>query len=306
MALSQSRASEDRRLLGIGLVILAFLVFTGIDSSAKWLAHAGLPILEIVFLRYAMHLGIAAVIHIPRTRGQVLRTSYLRLEILRAFCLMASTACNLTAVTLLPLTVTGSIAFTMPLMLSALSVPLLGESVGWRRWTAIVVGFLGIIIIVRPGTEAFHPAALLTLAAALFTALYFLLTRKLARHDSIATQQLYSGLVATICFAPLAFLQWTWPTDSVGWALFFLIGTFGFVGHQLSTTAHSLAPAALLAPFAYTQIVWLTAVSWLVFEQPPDVWIFVGAPIIIGSGLYIWLRERKLQKADVTEMAPVD
>jgi drug/metabolite transporter (DMT)-like permease len=299
-------ATPDRRLLGIGLVILAYTLFTGIDSSAKWLAQAGLPIIQIVFLRYAIHLALAAVIHVPATRGKVLQTSHLRLELVRACCLMFSTMCNLTAVTMLPLTVTGSIAFTMPLVLTALSIPILGEHVGWRRWTAILIGFLGILVIVRPGTDAFHPAALLPLASTVFASIYFILTRKLSAHDSIATQQLYSGLVATICFAPLALSHWVWPTNPLDWLVFFLIGIFGFSGHQLSTTAHGFAPASVLAPFAYTQIVSITAASWLIFHQPPDVWIFVGAPIIIGSGFYIWLRERKLHKQQLQELSVVD
>ena len=306
MTSTPHKPKRDRRLLGIGLIVVAYSLFTGIDSSAKWLALAGLPVLQIVFLRYAIHLAIAGLIHVPSTRGRVLRTGHLRLELVRAACLMLSTACNLTAVTMLPLTVTGSIAFTMPLAITALSIPLLGERVGWRRWTAILVGLVGILIIVRPGTEAFHPAALLPLAATIFTSIYFILTRKLSAYDSIATQQIYSGLVATVCFAPLALSHWVWPTNPLDWTVFFMIGVFGFSGHQLSTNAHGLAPASVLAPFAYMQIVSITTVSWLVFHQPPDVWIFVGAPIIIGSGLYIWLRERKLHKQQVEELSVVD
>jgi drug/metabolite transporter (DMT)-like permease len=298
------RVLDDRRLLGIGLMVMGYALFTGIDASAKWLSLAGLPILQIVFLRYAIHFGIAAAMHVPRTRGRVFLTNNWRLEFIRTFCLMASTAANLTAVTFLPLTVTGSILFTMPLIISALSVPLLGEKVGWRRWTAIVVGFAGILVIVRPGTEAFHPAALLSLVGAFFAALYFLLTRKLSHYDSTATQQIYMGLIATVCFLPLALANWVWPTDPATWAAFFLIGLFGFAGHQFSTMAHGLAPASLLAPFGYLQIIPLAAASWLIFGEPPDVWIYLGAPIIIGSGLYIWLRERRLAKATVTSTAP--
>lgn len=302
--MARPEPGNEHTLTGIGLILLAFVFFTGIDSSAKWLAQAGLPILQVVFLRYAMHLVLAGTVLLPRAGLGAFRTQRPGLEILRAFCLMASSAANLTAVSILPLTVTGSINFTMPLMITALSVPFLGERVGWRRWTAIGVGLAGILVIVRPGSDIFQPAAILPLLGAFFAGLYFLLTRTLSRYDSIATQQIYAALIATIVFAPLALSNWVWPSDPVTWVVFFGIGTVGFIGHQLSTTAHGLAPASVLAPFGYTQIVWLTAVSWVVFDDPPDVWIYLGAPIIIGSGLYIWLRERQLHKAVATEALP--
>ncbi|GLQ55081.1 DMT family transporter [Devosia nitrariae] len=290
---------EERSLLGIGLVLLAYLMFTGIDSSAKWLGLAGLPVMQIVFARYAIHLGIVSAVYLPTRRMDLLRSGNFKFEVLRAAALLGSSLCNLTAVRFLPLTITGSILFTMPLIVCALSVPLLGEQVGWRRWTAIAVGFIGILIIVRPGTEAFHPAAILSLAGAFFSALYFLLTRRLAGVDSAATQQFYGAVMATAVLAPFALADWHWPTRPVDWLAFVGIGLAGYVGHQLTTVAHRLAPATVLAPFAYLQIIYLTAASWLIFAQPPDVWLYVGAPIVIGSGLYIWLRERLLSRAAV-------
>lgn len=281
-------------MLGIGLVLAAYFLFTMIDSSGKWLALAGIPVMQVVFMRYVVHLGIVSAVYLPTQRGALLRSGNMKMEVLRAAALLGSSLCNLTAVRYLPLTVTGSIAFTMPLILCALSVPMLGEHVGWRRWTAIGVGFLGILIIVRPGTDAFHPAALLSLGGAVFSAFYFLLTRRLAGVDSTATQQFYGAVLATAVLAPFAFANWVWPTTTIDWMVFFGIGLAGYFGHQLSTIAHRLAPASALAPFAYFQIIFMAASSWLVFHQAPDVWLYLGAPIVIGSGLYIWLRERKL------------
>ncbi len=294
---------EDRRVLGIGLGLVSYFLFTCIDGSAKWLALAGIPAVQIAFLRYSVHLGISLAINIPRTGTTVFRSANLPLALLRAICLLASTLLNFIAISYLPLTTTSAIMFTMPLMLSALSVPLLGEQVGWRRWTAIFIGFLGILVIVRPGTTAFHPAALLSLGGAFFSALYFILTRRLAAVDSIATQQIYPALVATLAVLPFVLTGWVWPDDMTGWILFFLVGVFGFLSHQFSAGAHRFAPASLLAPFSYTQIIWMSAVSWLVFAQPPDAAIIIGAPIIIGSGLNIWLRERQL-KTDVVATTP--
>jgi drug/metabolite transporter (DMT)-like permease len=219
---------------------------------------------------------------------------------------MGSTIFNFLAITFLPLTVTASISFTMPLILCALSIPLLGETVGWRRWLAICVGFLGVLVIVQPGTAAFHPAVFLSLTGAVFTALYMLLTRKLAGVDSTTTQQFYASFVATVCLVPFALGGFIWPSSVVGWIVFVLIGAAALIGHQVLTTAHRFAPASVLAPFGYVQIIFMTTSSWLIFNQPPSIWIFVGAPIVIGSGLYIWLRERQLARSVVTEVTAQD
>lgn len=286
----------ERRLFGIGLALAAYLMFTGIDSSAKWLGLVGISFIQIVFLRYFIHLLMVAVIHLPRHGSALVRTNNLRLQLLRALALMIATVCNFLAVQYLPLTVTGAIAFTAPFFICALSVPLLGETVGWRRWTAIGLGFIGILIIVRPGTDAFHPASLLCLVAAFSTAFYMLFTRRVSGFDSAATSQFYVGIFATIALLPLVPFFWSWPTTPDGWFAFFAVGIFGFAGHQLITVASGFAPASVLAPFSYFQIIFMAASSWLVFNQPPDVWLYLGAPIVIASGLYIWLRERSLTR----------
>jgi drug/metabolite transporter (DMT)-like permease len=141
-----------------------------------------------------------------------------------------------------------------------------------------------------------HWAVAFSLGAALSGALYSLLTRRLAGRDSTATQQFYAALVATIGMAPLALADWAWPRTPAGWTAFLLIGVFGWLGHQCLIIAHRFAPASALAPFAYGQIVYMAASSWLIFHQPPDGWLVVGASIVVASGLYIWLRERALAR----------
>lgn len=293
----------ERRLLGIGLALAAYFMFTGIDSSAKWLGLVGLSAVQIVFLRYAIHLCLVAAIHLPRHGRALVHTGSLKLQFFRALTLLGATGCNFVAVQYLPLTVTGAIAFTVPLLICALSIPMLGETVGWRRWTAIGIGFLGVLVIVRPGTDAFHPASLLCLVAALSTAFYMLLTRRVSAFDSPATSQFYVGIFATVALLPFVLFLWSWPTTPDGWLAFFTVGLFGFLGHQLITMASGLAPASVLAPFSYFQIIFMALASWLIFNQPPDFWLYVGAPIVILSGLYIWLRERSLSKPEppVTE-----
>ena len=285
---------EDRRLLGIALILAAFFCFTLIDTSAKWLMNHGLPTGEVVFVRYAVHFALIAGLLLPRYGPVLLRSSNPRLELARALVLLGSTLANFVAVRHLPLTVTGSILFSVPLIVCALSVPLLGEHVGWRRWAAILFGFGGVLVIIRPGSEAFSFHVIFSLAAVTCYALYNILNRKLAGIDAASTQQFYSALIATICVAPFAFGEWVWPQELSTWLAFGAIGVAGAVGHQIYTIAHRFAPASTLVPFIYSQIIYLSAASWLVFGEPPDRWILVGAPMVVASGLYIWLRERQL------------
>lgn len=287
---------EERRLFGIGLVLVAYFLFVCLDGSAKWLGLVGIPALQVMFVRYAVHLGLAAAINLPSKGLDLLRTNSPGLEMLRAGALVGSTLCNFTAVRYLPLTVTGAISFTVPLIVTALSVFILRETVGWRRWTAIAVGLIGVLIIVRPGTEVFHPATLLSLGGAVSYACYAMLTRRLAGVDSAGTQQFYGAALPTLVLAPFAIATWIWPTNALDWTVLVLIGVIGFSGHQFITVAHRFAPASALAPFAYVQILFFTTMSWLVFNQPPDIWLVIGAPIVMGSGLYIWLRERALAR----------
>lgn len=287
---------EDRRSFGIGLLVFAQLLFAGLDTSAKWLAESFIPTGEIVFMRYAVHVGLIFLLIMPVRGLALFRTGNWRLELLRGLCLLGVTVGNFFAMQFLPLTVTGALLFTMPLLVCALSVPMLGERVGWRRWLAIVAGFIGVLIIVRPGTAAFHPAALLCLGGALCAAVYAILTRKLAGVDSAATQQVYSGIIALVCVTPFAFSGWVWPQNGATWFAFFAAGVFGVLAHGMNTIALRFAPPSVLAPFSYLELLYLAAASWIIFAEPPDVWFYIGAPIIILSGLYIWLRERALRK----------
>ena len=284
---------EDRVLPAIGLLLLALLSFTGIDTCAKWLVLHGVPATEVAFVRYAVHLGIVCVVGLAGAE-RLWETSNLRAVSVRAVALLGSTLLNFAALSFLPLTMTSAIMFSAPLWICLLSIPLLGETVGPRRWAAMAVGFCGILVVARPWTGQLHPAIFLCLGAALCGALYSILTRLLAGRDATNTQQFYAGLVATLGVAPFAFGDWTWPTGGASWFALGAIGIFGWAGHQLVTIAHRFAPASTLAPFNYAQIVYMTASSWLIFAQPPDRWVILGAGIVAASGLYIGLRERAL------------
>lgn len=286
---------EDRRLLAVGFALAGYLMFAVTDACAKWLTMTGLPAVEVVAVRYAGQLILAAALFAPRGGVKALvATRAPWLELARGLVLLGSTVCNFTALTLIPFTTATSIAFTTPFIICVLSVLVLGETVGWRRWLAIGTGFVGVLIIVQPGTEAFHPAIFLSLTAATLSAFYYLLTRRLAGVDSSSTQSFYSALAATICIIPFAVDGWVWPSGPEQWIPFLMIGATALIGHQIITTAHRWASASTLAPFNYTKIVWVSIASWLVFSEPPTVWVLVGTMIVIGSGLYIWLRERRI------------
>ena len=295
---SRQPLPSDRRLAGIGLMLMACVLFTGIDSSAKWLINSGLPPLEVVAVRYAAHMLMVTAFFLPTRGVGLVRTSQPVIEVLRALFLLFGTIFNFFAVRYLPLTLTSAIMFTSPLWVCALSVPLLGERVGSRRLAAVIIGFCGVVIAMRPWSAEAHWAVLLSMATAVCIALYSITTRQLAGRDSAATQQFYAATLATVAIVPFALVGWLWPASAADWWAFALIGVFGWAGHQAMIIAHRFAPATTLAPFFYIQIVYMGLASWLVFDEPPGVWLTIGAGIVLASGLYVWLRERQLSRIE--------
>lgn len=275
-------------LRAAAVALLGYATLAMLDSSAKWLALAGLPLVQIAFVRYAVHLAIVSALHLPSQGRGLWRSGMPGLALLRGVALMAGSLCNFMALRYLPLTVTGAIAFTMPLMVCLISALALGERLRGAQWLAILSGFGGILIVTRPGGEAFHPAVLLSLAAAALNAVYFVITRKLSETDAVSTQQFISAATATLIALPFAVMtDWAWPPDPAGWLALALLGICGFLGHQFVTFAHGLAPASFLAPVAYLQIFFLAVFGWLLFRHLPDLWFLAGAPVICLSSWYL-------------------
>lgn len=284
---------EERRLYGFLLILAAITCFTAIDSSAKWLVRS-LPPMEVVFIRFLGHLLMVLILYLPTYGLNLARSAAPRREIWRAGLLFSGTILNFFAVKFLPLATTSSIFFTVPLWVCALSIPMLGEKVGLRRWAAVVIGFCGVLIVVQPGFAGFHWATGLSVLAALSASLYFIETRRLAGVDATATQQFYVAFVATLVLAPFALFDWSWPATALDWFAFASIGFWGWLGHQLLIIAYRMAPASVLAPFGYLQLLPMTLAGFLFFGDRPGPWVFIGASVVIGSGLYVWYRERKL------------
>ena len=293
-------AREDRALYGIMLMLVAYLLFSCIDTGAKWLALLGLPALQLSFMRYVGHFVIST--SILSAEGFSLRkisTPYLGLAILRASCLMIATILNFIAVNYLPLTLTATILFSSPIIICLLSWPLLGERVGIYRWIAIILGFIGVTIAIRPFDDSFHWAMLLSLTGAFLFALYSIITRHLSGKVSVDVMQFYSGAIGTFVILPFAVMQWQSPDNVTDWAIMISLGIFGWGGHQLLTTAHRFAPASTLMPFGYSFILYVTIWSLIIFDYLPDKWTITGGSIIVIAGIIIWYREslRKKQAA---------
>lgn len=287
-------AREDRTTAGVLTMAVGVLFLTMIDTSAKWLALAGLPVIQIVFMRYAVHFALSLVVTLPKDGTSVLHSKAPVKQALRSLFLLGSTVCLVLALGKLPITLNTSIIFAMPILVTLLAMPILGERVGIHRFGAVFLGFLGVLVVMQPWGSGFDPAMLYSFGAVVSGALYMIMTRLLAGVDSNATSQIWASGLATISLLPFAVTQWIWPVSAVDWAFFTLIGAFGATAHTLVTGAHRLADASILAPVLYIQLLFATIVGVLIFDTWPTSWTLVGAAIIIGSGVYIWHRERKI------------
>ncbi len=290
------RAARDR-LLGILLISVAFFLFACLDATAKYLGDE-LPALQIVWCRFFTHLVLALVLFRIWRTPQLLTSRRWGLQLLRAVFLLSSTVFNFFAVRYLQLAETMSIMFAAPFVVTALAGPLLAEWAGPRRWAAIIVGFVGVLIVTRPGLGGMHWAAILSVAAMTSYALYALTTRMLAATDSAVGMLVISAAVATLAVTPFAFSEWVTPASPKTWLLLLSTGFLGCIGHFLLIKAHRLAAAPVLAPFLYIEIVWMIGLGYFIFGDVPGMWTLVGAAVVVASGLYILYRERAV-KGDV-------
>ncbi len=280
------------RLIGIGLVSSTFLFFALLDCGAKWLVRT-LPVVEVVWLRFVSHVIFTALLLAPRHGLNLVRSRRPGLQLVRSLFMPVMTALNFWALQYLQLAETGAIQFTVPILIAIASGPLLGERLDARRWLAIMVGFAGVLVILRPGMQGFHPALVLSLINAVLYALFNMMTRKLAAYDPPEATQFLSALGATVVMAPFALAAWQTPNTGLEWAVACLIGVAGGLGHYLLAMAHRFAPASVLGPFLYQQIVWMVLFGYLVFGDVPAGPVVLGAAIVIGSGLYLLYRERR-------------
>jgi drug/metabolite transporter (DMT)-like permease len=285
-----------QRLIGIALMCLTMICFACLDSTAKYLNHY-METLEVVWARYTGGLLLALILSNPVSRPAIMRTKRPWLQIGRSILLLGSTLLNFFALRWLQLDQTTSILFATPFLVALMSGPILGEWVGWRRWMAICVGFAGVILVTRPGFGGIHPAALLSVASLCCYAFYIISTRVLASSDSNETTLFYSNLLGAVVMSLVVPFVWTTPDQWFHIALMLLMGALGSTGHYLLIIAHRLAPPVVLAPFMYTQLIWVIALGYFVFADLPNQWTVAGAAIVVASGLYLLHRERRVGSA---------
>ena len=290
----EAQALEDRAHLGIVLMLGAWFMFSIVDTSAKWLAVLGLSAFQLAFMRYFGHfvisIGVIAKGGIAAKRFQ---TDHKWLVLSRALLLISATLANFYLLRFVPLTVSSAIMFSSPIIVCFLSISLLKERVGPWRIFAILLGFLGVLIVVRPFGETFHPAMLLVLYNATALALYSLMTRRLAGIVAVDTQQFYMGALGTFVLLPFAIFTWQSPTTWIDWVALISLGVMGWGGHQLLTTAHRFGTANTLMPYTYSFMIYVAIWGFFLFGDIPDPWTIFGALVIICSGLIIWKREQQ-------------
>jgi drug/metabolite transporter (DMT)-like permease len=288
------------RLKAVLLMCMAVTLFACLDTTAKYLGgHLGVPTWEIVWVRFAGQALLMVAIFGPRAVPDLLRTRNLKLQLTRSALMMATTGVNFLAIQYLRLDQTISIAFLTPLMVAALAGPLLGEYVGWHRTVAIATGFLGILLVVRPGFATIHPAIAASLLSMIAYSFFMIVTRKLSSYDPPLVTLGYGLVVGVLAGGFFAIPQWVWPNGLFECLLLLMLGALGGAGHFLMIHAYRLAPVSSVSPFLYFQLLGMIALEYLVFSDVPDQWTLIGTSVVIASGLYLVHRERVLHKASV-------
>ena len=292
--MSQLLSDTSRnRQIGIALVTATTLMFAVLDTSAKWLVQT-VPVLQVVWLRFVFHALLTTAIFMPSMGVGLFKIHNPQLQLLRGVMLALMTGLNFFALQYLQLAETGAVQFSVPILIALISALWLHEKLDLKKWLAICMGFAGVLVIIRPGSNGFHPAILLSIMNALLYAAFNLMTRRLAGSDHPISTQLASAMVPTVVLAPFAIWYWQTPDSWQVWCVLVLAGLTGGLGHTASALAHRYATAAVLGPFLYQQIIYMSFGGWLIFGQIPDAAVVLGAGIVVLSGLYLLWREFKL------------
>jgi drug/metabolite transporter (DMT)-like permease len=257
------------------------------------LLTARYPVLEIVWARFTGHLIVMLAVFLPQYGRRLIATRRPLVQIGRSALMLASNGVFVLAIGKVPLATASAIGFTSPLIVTALSVPLLREQVGWRRWSAVMVGFCGAVLIIKPGAGLHNPAVLLLLASALAYALYQIATRWVMAHDSPATGIIFAALLGSLGTSLVLPFIFVMPKSLLDLAMLLSLGCLGGLGHFLVIKAFQAAPASVIAPLGYIELLGTATLGYLIFANFPDALTWVGALTIIASGLYIAMRERR-------------
>jgi len=279
-------------LFGIGLMIIMTVCFSSLDASAKYACNE-LPLWMVMWGRYLFHFIFITIFFLRGTPRDIIFTKNLKLQILRSVLIFCAGVSFWSGLMYLPLADCTVIAFISPLLVTILSVFLLGEKVGFHRWGSVIIGLLGVILVIRPGMGIVHWAVVLPLISALFYSALLIITRVLGQREDALTTLFYTSIGGLILSSILVLLFWKTPSP-VQWLFLIWLGLLGAAGHFLMIKAFEKAPASLLAPFNYTSLIWATFLGFFLFGDLPDAWTIFGAAIIISSGLYLIRRESSI------------
>jgi drug/metabolite transporter (DMT)-like permease len=312
----EKQIAGDRPLFGILCLVTAGFVFSFFNAIVKHLSTNGMPVMEVAWGRYVFHLvfaivyaGVARHVERPSSLGGSSATDWLKpadwlrpwrdmllarkpgLQFLRSLLMLATTLLFFLAVSHIDLASATAVAFVEPMVITMLSPFLLKEKVGRRRWAAVAIGFIGVLIVIRPGFGMVSLAILLPVLSASTGATYNVLTRIAARYDSNATSLFYAASVG--CLVLSCFMPFIWQAPSVKeWLLLAALGLSGGLAHTLVIRAFSYASASIIAPFIYLQLVWATAIGYVWFDMLPAATTWIGGAVIIATGIYTAHRER--------------
>jgi drug/metabolite transporter (DMT)-like permease len=290
LAPGRSGADSERPLVAVGFVVGALALFSVMDALSKLLA-VNYDAFEIVWGRYLAMIALLAPLFLRDRRA--LATRRPGLQLLRGVCMLGSAGFFIAGLARLPIADATAIGFASPLIGTALSIPLLGEHVGPRRWSAVAAGFLGVLIVIRPGSGAIGASALLPLASAACWALGLVVTRRMRHHEKPLTTLFYSTLSGFALSSLALPFVWIQP-DARACTLMALMAVLSVFGQYLLIAALARGDLSLVAPFTYSQMIWSTLVGIFVFHTVPTAWTWCGAAVIVGSGIYIAHRERMI------------
>ncbi len=283
-------ARADHPFRGIALILASTVFLGSSDATSKYLS-ATLPSIEIAWIRFLVFALVMLPAMLPGSPWYAMQTQLRGFQVMRGAALLGSSLFFISGLRFLPIAEASATSFVSPLFVTALSIVFLGESVGLRRWLATAVGLVGVLIILRPGSGAFHPAALFSIVSALAWACTLIMTRVMSGTERAITTMAYSSITGLAILSVLVPFVWVTPS----WHdIFFgiVIGVASTAGQWIVVLAFRYANVSVLAPFSYTQLLWVSFLGFLIFGEVPDVWTVTGAAFIVASGLYTAHRER--------------
>ncbi|MEM0900176.1 MAG: DMT family transporter [Pseudomonadota bacterium] len=276
------------------IALMSFVFFSVLDASAKWLVIGGQAVIFVVWVRFTAQAIMLTVYYRGWSNARLWRMENPLLQFVRGLLLPLMTLLNFTALQYLQLAETIAVLLATPLLVAVLARPFLDERVGRQHWLAIILGFFGVLLVVKPGTAAFAWPTLFIIGSMVAYALYFLLTRKLAPSETPESLIFYSCIFATVLFAPFALVEAQMPARTSDWIAFGFACVAGMLGHMGIIKASSLANASDIAPFGYTQVMWMTGIGFFIFGDVPGGLTLMGMLVIAASGLYLmWLQRQR-------------